>query len=64
MSLYIQREGNPIKIGYEIFPERKRPQLVVWDDCCVACYGSFKNEAAAIKFMSKLCDLTGAVDAE
>ena len=64
MSLYIQRVGNSMMIGYELFPNRKRPQLIVREDGEAKSYGIFKSEADAIGFMQKLADLTEARDAE
>lgn len=62
MSLYLENLTGDIKVGFEMFPDRKRPQIVIWDKNGCRSYGSFKSKELATEFMERLANMIGAKD--
>lgn len=53
--------GNKdISIGAELFPDRKKPSIIIRKGVICEEYGFFKNEAVADLFMEELAKLIGA----
>ena len=56
MGKYIDCDYINFKIGYETFPDRKKPMLVVQEGNKGYALASFKNKDNADYFMKKLLD--------
>lgn len=60
MGLYVSN-GN-IRIGFEMFPDKKKPCIVVKQGNEIFTLGTFKNKDDAVFFVDKLAELTNAED--
>lgn len=53
-------ENKDISIGAALFPDRKKPSLIIRKGVICEEYGFFKNEALANLFVEELGKLIGA----
>ena len=57
MGMYFENPACPYKVGYETFPNRKRPQIVIQTGNRAESYGYFRDEESARKWMTLLSAL-------
>lgn len=62
MSLAITN-GN-VKICAVMFPDRKKPMIAVQKGNVITCYGSFRSEESADRFIRELAEFFGLKHAE
>lgn len=53
-------ENKDISIGAALFPDRKKPSIIIRKGVICEEYGFFKNEAVANLFVEELGKLIGA----
>lgn len=55
----IKREGLDLEVGWEYFPQRKKPQIVIREPGKSISLGSFRDEESASKFFDTLAKIIG-----
>lgn len=57
---YLSSPLVPYEVGFDIFPDRKRPLIVIKEGNHITSYGSFRDEEHANEWFDKLFELVGA----
>ena len=62
MANYLSSSRVPYKLGFDVFPDRKRPVIAVQEGNHITSYGNFRDIEHAQAWFDKLCELVGAED--
>lgn len=58
--MQIKWTNKDISVGAILFPDRKKPSLIIQKNNVCEEYGFFKNEKLAKNFLEQLAELVGA----